>query len=86
MDRGAWQATVHGVAKSLSDTTEQLTQSSFLKYVCIWSLKVLEAAVRIFTTSCWLLAAACGKIEYWHTEKGKQPSVLHAQKDELEMD
>ena len=22
MDRGAWQATVHGVAKSLTDTTE----------------------------------------------------------------
>ena len=26
MDRGAWQATVHGVAKE-SDTTEQLTQN-----------------------------------------------------------
>ena len=30
MDRGAWRATVNGVAKEL-DTTEQLTQTFFLK-------------------------------------------------------
>ena len=30
MDRGAWRATVNGVAKEL-DTTEQLTQTFFFK-------------------------------------------------------
>ena len=32
MDRGAWQATVHGFAKEL-DTTEQLNNNSFIKII-----------------------------------------------------
>ena len=35
MDRGAWQATVHGVAES--DTIEQLTQMTLVKVVVIHS-------------------------------------------------
>ena len=31
MDRGAWQATVHGVAKE-SDTTEQLNRNNLAAY------------------------------------------------------
>ena len=34
-DRGAWQATVHGVAES--DTIEQLTQMTLVKVVVIHS-------------------------------------------------
>ena len=34
MDRGAWQAAVHGVAKSWSDTTEQILLHS-LHFRCI---------------------------------------------------
>ena len=47
MDRGAWQATVHGVAKE-SDTTEQLTQYLPMYYSllyhspkCTYQLSVL---------------------------------------------
>ena len=37
MDRGAWQAIVHGVAKEL-DTTEQLTLTNML--TATWSFKL----------------------------------------------
>ena len=38
MDRGAWQDTVHGVAKE-SDTTKQQPVKCYLKKKCSWTTK-----------------------------------------------
>ena len=49
-DRGAWRATVHGVAKSW-DMTEQLSLSLFM-----WLLKVLNQGRLLWWFSGWLHA------------------------------
>ena len=40
MDRGAWQATVHGVAKEL-DTTEQLNINNVCRWIGIYLVDLL---------------------------------------------
>ena len=61
MDRGAWRATVHGVAKEL-DTTEQLTLLNSLlchRRLChnrSWYLKILPLSPSVMSDSLW----SCG--------------------------
>ena len=42
MDRGAWWATVHGVAKNQSDTTEPSTAAAWLEVIERQSVEVLQ--------------------------------------------
>ena len=45
MDRGAWQATVHGVAES--NTTEQLTHPLFLQPTKVLLQELWDPGVRL---------------------------------------
>ena len=53
MDRGAWKAAVHGVAKSR-------TRLSDFHFHFIWLLPVLVAALKSLVTTSELLVETCG--------------------------
>ena len=73
MDRGAWQATVHGVTKS-QDTTERLHVPSLddpsLKVDIMSSLR----AESISSSKCWLVV----KTWLWQSSLEKEPAHLGA--------
>ena len=51
MDRGAWQATVHGVAKS---------QTQLCTHTCMHACNMREKAFFFFFFFFWLIQVACG--------------------------
>ena len=54
MDRGAWRATVHMVAKSGWDTTEQLSKLKDLNENCVWHMKKTRNICGISSVYTWL--------------------------------
>ena len=54
MDRGAWRATVHGVAKSQTQLSDSHTHTHTLDDVHVWSCQVLLKK-RVFYDQCVLV-------------------------------